>query len=409
MRIVQKYGGASLAAAPDIRLAARRLAACRREGHEVVAVVSARGEATDDLIAQAREVAPGEAGGAMDLLLSTGEQASAALLALAVASEGVPARAMAVHEIGVRSDARHGDARIESIDPGPLLAILAQGVVPIVPGFCGVGPDGAVTTLGRGASDKTAVILAHALGAGRCEVYKDVPAVRTADPRLVEGTRDIPELSYDEMLELSRTGAKVLQAESVALAKKYGVALEVRHFGTGLVGTRVGAEVSGVDRAEVVAASLSCEESYLSIDGIPDRPGQLARMFEALAAAGLNVDTIILGIPREGRAQVCFTVPRADFGTGVATAERLCGEIHGAGVRAERAIAKVAIVGVGMQSRHGVAARMFAALAQAQVNILMVSTSEIKVTCVVADADGRRALQAVHRAFALDRAPGGRA
>ncbi|MBI4230635.1 MAG: aspartate kinase [Planctomycetes bacterium] len=402
---MQKYGGASLATGPLVRHAAERVARSHRAGDEVVVVVSARGTATDDLLAQAREVSAGAGGGALDLLLSTGEQASAALLAIALESLGVRARALGIHEIGLRSDGCSGGAQVESLDPEPLRRCLAEGLVPVIPGFCAVAPDGAITTLGRGASDKTAVILAHALQADRCEVYKDVPAVLTADPRIVPEAAEVPELNYDEMLELSRTGAKVLQSDAVALAKKYSVPIEVRAFSSGRAGTRIGAELTGVDRAEVVAASLSMEESAITIDGIPDRPGQLARMFRTLADGGLNVDTIILGIPEAGRSQVCFSVPREDCERARAAAERLRIEIGAARVRCEGAIAKVAVVGVGMQSRQGVAARMFEALSLAGINILMVSTSEIKVACAVAESDGPRALRAVHAAFGLGRTP----
>jgi aspartate kinase len=396
--IVQKYGGMSLATREGVLAAARRIADTARAGHRVVAAVSARGTATDDLLALALEFSSAPSPRETDALLASAEQASAALLALAVTEAGVPALSLSAHQNGILTTEEHGHAKVAAVDTSRLAAALEAGKVVVVSGFVGLSGTGDITTLGRGGTDKTAVVLAHALGADRCEVYKEVLGVATADPRRVPAAGKIDAVTFDEMLELSATGARVLQADAVEIAKRFGVPIHLRPVSGAGTGTFVGA---ALERADVVGATLSTEESVITLSGVPDRPGRLRDIFQAVAERSVNVDTILVSPSLDGVSQVSFSIPLRELAAALAACEDLRARIGFTGMAHQEPVAKISIVGVGMQHRHGVAARMFRALAQAGVNILIVTTTEIKVTCAVDAADGEKGLRAVHAAFGL--------
>ncbi|CAB1130099.1 aspartokinase II alpha subunit (aa 1-_408) [Candidatus Hydrogenisulfobacillus filiaventi] len=401
MLLVQKFGGSSLATTDHIRRVAERVARTVAEGHQVVVVVSAMGDSTDDLLAKARDLSTTLPPREMDALLATGEMQSIALMAMALETAGVPARSFTGPQAGIRTDGQHGNARITGVEPRRLRQALALGLTPVVAGFQGEGPDGDITTLGRGGSDLTAIALAGALEADRCEIYSDVAGVFTADPRVVPDAAKLAHLPYSDMLELAAQGAQVLQTKAVEYAWDRNVTIHARStFEEEDPGTVIDGHPS-VTLSPVTAVALNTHIAKIGLTGVPDAPGVAARLFEALAAKGINVDLIIQSLSHDQLNDMAFTVAEADTDRAVAEAERVLAELHGRAVVVDRGVAKVSAVGTGMLGRPGVAARVFRALADAGINIELIGTSEIKISCLIAREHAHRALKAVHEAFNL--------
>jgi aspartate kinase len=396
--IVQKYGGSSVADAEKIMSVARRVAASA-PGNQVVVVVSAMGKTTDGLLALARQISTAPDLREMDMLLSTGEQVTIALLAMALQSLGLKARSFTGPQIGLRTNRTHTQARITQIDAERLRRALDAGAIAVVAGFQGLSDQDEITTLGRGASDLTAVALAAALKADVCEIYTDVDGVYTADPNIVRDARKLARVAYDEMLELASLGAKVLQTRSVEFAKKYGVTVHVRSTFRPDPGTLVTKEEHGMEEAVVTGVTHDRSQAKISILRVPDRPGIAARVFGAIAATNIVVDMIVQNISQDGYTDMSFTLPRDDHARAVAVLEDVAREIGARGIAHDEQVAKVSIVGVGMRSHSGVAATMFATLAREGINIQMISTSEIAVSCVIQDKYAELAVRTLHDAF----------
>jgi len=405
--LVQKYGGSSVADPEKIKLVARRVLQTAAQGHQVVVVVSAMGKTTDSLAALAQQIAPTPSPRELDMLLATGEQVSSALLAMALQALGRPAHAFTGAQVRIYTDTVHGQARIQKIEHTRIRQALDAGEVVVVAGFQGVTAAEEITTLGRGGSDLTAVALAAALEADVCEIYTDVDGVYTADPSIVPDARKLARISYDEMLEMASLGAKVLQSRSVEFAKKYAVPVHVRSSFKPDPGTLVTKEESGMEEVIVTGVTHDRSQAKVSILKVPDRPGIAAQVFGAVAAENIVVDMIVQNISREGYTDISFTLPRGDRATAVAVLEEVAKQIGAEGVQSDDRIARVSIVGVGMRSHSGVAARMFSVLAGERVNIQMISTSEIAVSCVIEDKYTELAVRALHEAFELgkERAP----
>jgi aspartate kinase len=399
--IVQKYGGTSVADADKIKRVAARVARTKDQGNKVVVVVSALGKTTDELVSLAHQVAKEPASREFDMLLSTGEQISIALLAMALHDIGYDAISFTGSQVGIITDSAHTRARIISADKKRVMSELDKDRVVIVAGFQGVSEGQEITTLGRGWSDTTAVALATVLPADVCEIYTDVDGVFTADPRVVPDARKLAVVSYDEMLELASAGTKVLHLRAVELAKNYGVKLHVRSSFTEEEGTLVVAETQEMERVMIGGVSLDKEEAKLSLTGVPDVPGIAAKLFTALADRGINVDMIVQSVGEDGLNTISFTVTKSDLKTAMQTSERVGAELGAKRVESDSGIAKVSAVGAGMRSHSGVAARMFRALGDAGINIHMISTSEIKLSCVVDESRAEEAVQVVHEAFKL--------
>lgn len=400
--IVQKYGGTSVADLDRIRHVADRVIRTARQGHSLVVIVSAMAGVTDGLIALARRVDPEPDKRELDALLATGEQTTAALLAMTLRANGVPAQSLLGFQVEVRTDFCYGNARIQDIGVERLQRLLDQGVIVVVAGFQGCDPEGNITTLGRGGSDTSAVAIAAALRADCCEIYTDVPGVFTADPNLVPRARKLERISYEEMLEMASIGAKVLQIRSVEFAMKYRVPVHVRSTFSDEEGTMVVAEENGMERVVVSAVTMSKTDARITLKNVPDRPGIAARIFNPVAEAGICVDMIIQNTRESGATDLTFTVPRADYQKALAIERQVAAEIGAEEVVGDEAIAKVSITGVGMRSHPGVAARMFATLAREGINILMISTSEIRISCVIEQKYAELAVQSLHSAFGLD-------
>jgi aspartate kinase len=399
--IVQKYGGTSVADPERIRDVARRVARAREGGNGIVVVVSAMGDTTDELIALAHRVSATPADREIDMLLSTGEQVTAALLAMALLDLGVDAVSLTGGQVGIVTDGAHRRAKIVGISTGKIAEHLARGAVVVVAGFQGVDEDLDITTLGRGGSDTTAVALAAVLGADVCRIYKDVEGVYTADPRIVPAAGKIDRIGYDEMLEMASLGAQVLQSRAVEFAKKYGIRVEVLSSFTDAPGTVVSGEGEEMEDLVIRAVTVERGEAKLTIRRVPDRPGIAASIFAAMAEANVNVDMIIQNVSEDGYTDVSFTVSRDDCARAVRALERTAAGIGARGITRDERIAKVSVVGVGMKSHKGVASTMFGTLAREGVNIEMISTSDIKISCVVDEADLERAARSLHAAFGL--------
>src|SRR5256712_4836738 len=382
--IVQKYGGSSVADAEKIKNVARRVAESAAQ-HQLVVVVSAMGKTTDALINLATQVTRTPEPREMDMLLATGEQVTIALLAMALHALGLKARSLTGPQVGMRTDRAHTKARITRITPERARAALEAGEIVIVAGFQGLSDADEITTLGRGGSDLTAVALAAALKADVCEIYTDVDGVYTADPNIVPDARKLPRIAYDEMLEMASLGAKVLQSRSVEFAKKYGVSVHVRSTFKADPGTLVTREDRGMEEAVVTSVTHDRDQAKVSILRVPDRPGVAAQVFGAVADQNIVVDMIVQNISRDGFTDMSFTLPRGDRARSVAALEDVARRVGAEGVQFNDRVAKISIVGVGMRSHSGVAARMFAVLSKEGVNIQMISTSEIAVSCVVDD------------------------
>jgi aspartate kinase len=408
--IVQKYGGSSVADADGIKRVAQRIVATRKSGDQVVVVVSAMGDSTDELMDLAGQVSPLPPARELDMLLTAGERISMALLAMAIATLGLEARSFTGSQAGVITDAAHGRARIIDIRPGRISGALADGAIPIVAGFQGVSQTTKdVTTMGRGASDTTAVALAAALAADACEIYTDVDGVFTADPRIVRSARQIPRISYEEMLEMAACGTKVLVLRCVEYARRYAVPIHVRSSFTSRDGTWVSghaneSEVAGMEQAIISGVAHDRSEAKITVVGVPDRVGEAARIFTAIAEAGINIDMIVQNVSAvaTGRTDISFTLPRDDGQHAMSTLQRLRETVGFESLLYDDRIGKVSLIGAGMRSHPGVTARFFSALADAGVNIEMISTSEIRISVVVDQDEVDLAVTATHRAFELD-------
>jgi aspartate kinase len=402
-RIVQKYGGTSVGDVERIKNVAERIKAARAEGHEVVVVLSARAGVTNELIARAKGLCADPSERELDQLLAIGEQESIALMAMALHGIAVPAVSYTGAQAGIFTDKVHTKAKIKMVNAKPVMKDLASGRVVIVAGFQGIDEDGQITTLGRGGSDLTAVAIAAAIKADRCEIYTDVDGVYTADPRVVKNARKLPEISYDEMLELASAGSKVMQSRSVEFAKKYGVVFEVRSSFNHNPGTLVKEEVAYMEQVVVRGIAADKDQAKVIVSNIPDKPGSAAKVFRALADASVNVDMIVQNAGRQGVANLTFTVPQADTRKAEKALKPVLAEIGGGQVAVHERIAKLSVVGVGMKTHSGVAAILFEALAQAGVNIDLISTSEIKISVVVDLDRADEAVRVAHAAFGLDR------
>lgn len=397
--IVQKYGGTSVATAEHIRRVAKKVVATRESGNDVVVVVSAMAGETNRLLSLAHAVAEVPDERECDVLLASGEQVSTALLALAIRSLGHPARSFLAHQARIETDNVFGKARIKSIDSTRILQCLKDGEIVVVAGFQGVDEQGNITTLGRGGSDTSAVAIAAALGAEVCEIYTDVEGIFTTDPDIWPGARKLSRISYDEMLEMASMGAKVLQIRSVELAKKFSVPIHVRSSFSDAEGTWVVEEDETMDAVLVSGVTYDRNEAKITILKVPDRPGLAAQIFTPIAEANIVVDMIIQNASEDGTTDLTFTVPKADYKKAVALVEKTASQIQARGVTVDPNIAKVSIVGAGMRTHAGVAAKMFRVLAREGINIEMISTSEIKISVVIDEKYTELAVRALHEAF----------
>jgi len=399
--IVHKYGGTSVADCGRIRAVARRVAACAKAGERIAVVISARSGETDRLIGLAHEFSEEPDARDMDLLVATGEQASVALLSLALRAEGLQTETFLGFQAGFLTDGNHGRARIERIDPDRVRRSLEAGRVAIVAGFQGISPDGRITTIGRGGSDTSAVALAAALKADRCEIFTDVEGIKTADPRICRDARLLKCITYEEMMELADTGAKVLHSRCVELAAKYSVPLVVRSSFDEGCGTWVVPEEGRLEGSVVTGISLTTGEAKVAIRKVPDRLGVTAQIFRQIAKAGIDVDLIIQNVSQDGHADLTFTVPKGELRRAMTLAEQQAREVDAGRVEAAGDIAKVSVVGLGMRGHAGVAHRMFEALAAEGIEIQMIGTSEIKVSIVVDIRAAERAVRVLHDRFGL--------
>ena len=400
--IVQKYGGTSVADADRMRSVAEHIAFTKRQGHDVVVVVSAMGKTTDNLIALANDVSRTQPGRELDMLLTTGERISMALLCMALADLGVPARSFTGSQVGIITDTVHTKAKIVEITGDRARTALAAGEVVVVAGFQGLSTEREITTLGRGGSDTTAVALAAALGADACEIYTDVTGVFSADPRICPQARKLPRISIDEMLEMAASGGKVLALRSVEFAHNHSVPLHVRSSFTWEPGTWVTAEEPAMEQPVISAVTHDVSEAKVTVLNVPDRPGISAALFEPLAEANVNVDMIVQNTSKDGTTDISFTLPKADLPKADPIVARVAAEVGAAGVTHDPDVAKVSVIGAGMKSSPGIAARMFRTLADRGINIEMISTSTIRVSVVVPSDKVTEAVQSLHTAFGLD-------
>ena len=398
---MQKYGGSSVADAERIKRVAERIVAARKAGDEVCVVVSAMGDTTDELLDLARQVSPLPPGRELDMLLTAGERISMALLAMAIQSLGLSAQSFTGSQAGVITDSTHGKARIIDVTPGRIRTALDEGAVAIVAGFQGVSQDTKdITTLGRGGSDTTAVALAAALTADRCEIYTDVDGVYSADPRIVPDARQLTTVSYEEMLELAACGAKILHLRCVEYARRYGVPIVVRSSFSNQPGTVIGG--SGVEQAIISGVAHDLSEARVTVVGVPDKPGEAAAIFRAVADAEVNIDMIVQNVSgATDRTDISFTLPKSDLTTAMTALARLRDRVGFTSLLSDEHIGKVSLIGAGMKSHPGVTATFFEALADAGINAEAISTSEIRISVVCRDTDVPHAVRAVHTAFDL--------
>jgi len=399
--VVQKYGGTSVGDAERIRAVADHVARTRRQGHDVVVVVSAMGKTTDDLIRLAAEVSPVQPAREYDMLVSSGERISMSLLCMALAGLGIDAVSFTGSQAGIITDTDHTRARIIEIRGDRLRQALDEGKVAVVAGFQGVSTERDVTTLGRGGSDTTAVALAAVLKAEACEIYTDVTGVFSADPRVVPTARRLPRISFEEMLEIAATGGRVLQLRSVEFARNHHVPLHVRSSFTWEPGTWVVEEEPSMEQAVVTAVTHDTSEAKVTVAGVPDRPGIAARLFRALADRSVNVDMIVQNTSLGGATDISFTVPKLDLETSVEVCRALRPELGAADVTSDDSVSRVSLVGAGMKSHPGVTATMFETLAAEGINIDMISTSTIRISCMVRTDQVELAVRRLHEAFEL--------
>ena len=400
--IVQKYGGTSVGTAARIRRVARRIAGRAGEGEQVVAVVSAMGHTTDRLIALAGRVSAEPPPRELDMLVANGETITAPLVAMALMELGVPAVSLTGAQAGVRTSGHHSRARIRDIQPLRIREALEAGRVPVVAGFQGLSEDLEITTLGRGGSDTTAVALAAALGATACEIYTDVDGILTADPRVVPDARLIPFITYQEMLELAAVGARVMHPRAVEIGELYGMPIHVRSSFHRRTGTMIVAQIPLEDRNRVRGVAYEADVAKITILGVVDRPGVAAAIFEPLGKAGISVDVIVQNVSEQGHTDLTFTVAESELPQASRLVRETVAQVGARAVQEAGGVAKLSIVGTGMLGTPGIAASMFRTLAEVGVNIEMISTSEIRITCIVARSQIEGAVRALHRAFKLD-------
>ena len=399
--IVQKFGGTSVAEAAKVRNVANRVVRMHDAGHRVVVVVSAMGDTTDQLIRLANEISENPPERELDMLLSTGEQVSIALLAMAVSELEHEAISLTGTQVGIITDGFYSNAKIQSINETRILSELEQGKIVILAGFQGITIDNEITTLGRGASDTTAVAVAATLGADLCEICTDVDGVYTADPRVVEDARKLPQITYDEMLEMARLGARVLHSRSVELAKKFDVPLHVRSSFSQDEGTIVVKESEMIEEVVISGVTSDRDQAKISLHGVPDTPGVAAIIFQEIADANINIDMIIQNTGQDETTDISFTVAEADLDATLKIAEGFKERVGCRSISTNKNIAKVSTIGIGMKSHVGIAARMFRALADLGINIQMISTSEIKISCVIDKEQAEPAVRAIHDRFEL--------
>jgi aspartate kinase len=404
--VVQKYGGSSVADAESIKRVAQRIVSMRRDGNDVAVVVSAMGDTTDELIDLANQVSPLPPGRELDMLLTAGERIAMALLAMAIANLGHEARSFTGSQAGVITDGSHGKARIIDVTPGRIRDALDAGQIAIVAGFQGVSQDSKdITTLGRGGSDTTAVALAAALDADVCEIYTDVDGIFTADPRIVPTARRIPEISYEEMMEMAACGAKILHLRCVEYARRYGIPIHVRSSFSNKTGTWVKDSIEGtMEQAIISGVAHDRSEAKITVVGVPDKVGEAATIFSTIADAEINIDMIVQNISAAttSRTDISFTLPRTDGQAAMAALNKIKSRIGFDSLRYDDQIGKVSLIGAGMRSHPGVTAKFFGSIADAGVNIEMISTSEIRISVIVDQDDVDAAVAAAHRAFDLD-------
>lgn len=400
--IVQKFGGSSVANVERIKRVAGRIVSYKRKGWSVVAVVSALGDTTDDLIALAEQIMDEPPAREMDMLLSTGEQISCALLAMAIEKEGCKAISFTGAQVGIKTDKSHTKAKILDISSGGRIKEeLLKGKIVIVAGFQGVTQDQDITTLGRGGSDLTAVALAKAVNAQACEIYTDVEGVYTTDPRIVPQARKLKQITYDEMLEMASLGAQVMQARSIEVAKKFDIPIHVRSSFNNTEGTLILKEADKMEDFVISGVTLNKNEAKITVCDVPDLPGIAAKLFKEISRNGINVDTIVQNVSRKGYTDVSFTVPLSSLGKTKILMEKFTKKIKAGRVLEDRDIARVSIVGVGMKTHTGVASKMFEALAEKKININMITTSEISISCIISKKNANKAVKSIHKKFGL--------
>ncbi len=399
--IVQKYGGSSVGDVSRIKRVARGIVAKKKQGHRLVVVVSAMSDTTDDLITLANQITNEPSKRELDMLLATGEQVSVSLLAMAIQNEGEKALSLTGPQVGIITDPFHTKARILDINADRIKKALQQGNIVIVAGFQGKTQGDEITTLGRGGSDLTAVALAKALQAKICEIYTDVDGIYTADPRVCPDAKKLDQVSYDEILELASLGAQVMHSRSIEVGKKFNVPIVVRNSSFNGKGTLITKENRKMEEVVVSGVALNQNEAKVTIFKVPDRPGVAARIFKRIADANINVDMIIQNKTETNTTDLSFTVAKNDLARSLRVVRAAAAEVNAPHVGCEENIAKVSIVGVGMRSHSGVASRMFGALAKHKINIEMISTSEIKISCIVEGRRGKDAVRAIHKEFAL--------
>lgn len=400
--IVQKYGGTSVADPERMRAVAENIAFTKRRGDDVIVVPSAMGKSTDNLIKLANEVSTKQPGREMDMLITTGERISMSLLCMALADLGIDAKSFTGSQAGIITDTVHTKAKILEVKGDRVREALAEGKVCVVAGFQGISTEKEITSLGRGGSDTTAVALAAALGADACEIYTDVTGVFTADPRIVPQARKLLHVNFDEMLEMAGAGSKVLALRSVEFARNHNVPVHVRSAFTWEPGTWVTSQEPNMEDPIISGVVTDTSEAKVTVVAVPDRPGISAKLFEPLAAANVNVDMIVQNTSHDGTTDISFTIPKADVATAQAIVERIANEVQACGVEHDDGIAKISLVGAGMKTSPGIAAKMFRVLADENINIQMISTSTIRISVVTAAADLEVAARSLHTAFGLD-------
>lgn len=401
--IVQKYGGTSVGSIQRIKEVAKKITECKKDGVGVVVVVSAMAGETDKLIGLAHEISPDPEKREMDLLLSSGERVSCSLLAMAIQQLGFKAVSFTGRQVGILTDSAHTRARIKKIETHKIYQALKEGLIVIVAGFQGIDEKDNVTTLGRGGSDTSAVALATALKADICEIYSDVEGIFTSDPNIVPEARKLNKVSYEEMMEMASSGAKILQIRAVQFAKKYNIPLYVKSSFKKAEGTLVTKEDSDMEEIEVSGVTYDKDQAKISIIGVPDKPGIASKIFNVVADANIVIDMIIQNISHEGLTDISFTLPKNDAKKGLELANDVGKEIKAKDVKIDKNMSKISIIGAGMRSHSGIAAKMFRVLAEGNINILMISTSEIKISCVIEDKYNELAVRVLHKAFGLER------
>jgi aspartate kinase len=401
--VVQKYGGSSVANVDRIKAVAERITSYKNKNTDVAVIVSAMADTTDDLIALSEKISQNPTTREMDLLLATGEQISSSLLAMAVRELGFESVALTGFQAGFKTDKVHGKARVEQIDGKRIKQAFKEGKIVIVAGFQGMTDEGEITTLGRGGSDLSAVALAKAISADVCEIYTDVKGIYTTDPRIVPEARKLAEITFDEMLEMASLGAQVMQVRSIEVAKRFNIPLHVRSSYSKEEGTMIVKSTKKIENVAVTGVSSSKNEAKITICAVPDKPGISAQIFNAIAKAGVNVDVIVQNVSHTKKTDISFTVPKNEIVKGLKAAEAVAKDIGADQVLHDKDIARVSIVGSGMRSHQGIAAKMFEVLADAKVNIEMIATSEISISCIIALDKADMAVKALHKGFGLEK------